>query len=873
MKNLLYLMPLCMLTVFGMHAQTPPWNGNLTVLGFTDMTQATFVKPWTIVTTDPGGACANAAAVEYNSTDHELFSCDGGTWTAISGSGVGGGYVTIQSNGGGLTQRSVMNFNAPIQAFDNAAATRTDISLPQASSISNGYLSTADWTTFNNKQVAGNYLTDPGANGLVFRTNVNTTRPATSADIDSLLTNVNFNTTGTGIGPVAFVPNTADTLRVFDATASTGVTSLNLQEGAAQNTASIVQVLDNAGNLLGRLAFTNAFPYWLLVAPTNINDFKSFGAQAAGDFTARVAMGLDGAASGAGFINWSDGSSLTAADIGLERSAPVTLEVTAGQGIGTRGNLLVGNINISGTCTGAGCVSAGVSSVTASAPLASSGGSTPNLSIPTGNKTGTGAKLATSTGSLVSNDCAKWDASGNIIDAGAACGSGGPGGASLATQLLDFAPGSITATAIPFGASCAGATPCFINLGGTQFSFPNGVTLNLTGGTDTDTIFYYVDGSGNRTIGFSSLTNTYTCTGCEVAPVGSTTAFPATSYPLYSCTVTAGSFTSCVDHRPILASTPVQNGLGTSISQSGAVKQFDITEKPRHVTGTSDSLANTDCGGMVTYNNASAVAVALPQAGLGSQFLNGCAIEVHNYGAGTVTITPSGSTINNGATTYTLATGAGARIASNGTNYDIGVGSGGGGSFNGGTITNALTVNTTASGTAGEIELTSPSSLAGIGITGNTQPGWLIDNPNTTGNLNFFDRSNSVTELTIAKGTGNMIAAGTMQAASVRTTGNLIVNINNVTFAATPVFDASKGDQSITLTGNVTSSTITNLLAGTRINFQICQDATGSRTFAWPSNVHGAMTIGTTASKCNVQSFESFDGSFVQALGPGVINQ
>src|SRR6185437_10782024 len=117
MKNLLYLMPLCMLTVFGMHAQTPPWNGNLTVLGFTDMTQATFVKPWTIVTTDPGGACANAAAVEYNSTDHELFSCDGGTWTAISGSGVGGGYVTIQSNGGGLTQRSVMNFNAPIQAF------------------------------------------------------------------------------------------------------------------------------------------------------------------------------------------------------------------------------------------------------------------------------------------------------------------------------------------------------------------------------------------------------------------------------------------------------------------------------------------------------------------------------------------------------------------------------------------------------------------------------------------------------------------------------------------------------------------------------------------------------------------------------------
>jgi len=37
--------------------------------------------------------------------------------------------------------------------------------------------------------------------------------------------------------------------------------------------------------------------------------------------------------------------------------------------------------------------------------------------------TGTGAKTATSTGSLVANDCAKWDANGNVIDAGSPCGS------------------------------------------------------------------------------------------------------------------------------------------------------------------------------------------------------------------------------------------------------------------------------------------------------------------------------------------------------------------------------------------------------------------------------------------------------------------
>ena len=41
--------------------------------------------------------------------------------------------------------------------------------------------------------------------------------------------------------------------------------------------------------------------------------------------------------------------------------------------------------------------------------------------------TGSGAKTASSTGSTTSNDCAKWDASGNVIDAGAPCGSGSVG--------------------------------------------------------------------------------------------------------------------------------------------------------------------------------------------------------------------------------------------------------------------------------------------------------------------------------------------------------------------------------------------------------------------------------------------------------------
>jgi hypothetical protein len=100
----------------------------------------------------------------------------------------------------------------------------------------------------------------------------------------------------------------------------------------------------------------------------------------------------------------------------------------------------------------------------------------------------------------------------------------------------------------------------------------------------------------------------------------------------------------------------------------------------------------------------------------------------------------------------------------------------------------------------------------------------------------------------------------------------LYTDVNVVTFSATPTFDASLGNtQKITLTGNVTSSTLSNAVAGQTINFIVCQDATGGRTFAWPLNVLGAMTIGSTASKCSAQTF-LFDGTSAYALSPGVAN-
>jgi hypothetical protein len=88
----------------------------------------------------------------------------------------------------------------------------------------------------------------------------------------------------------------------------------------------------------------------------------------------------------------------------------------------------------------------------------------------------------------------------------------------------------------------------------------------------------------------------------------------------------------------------------------------------RAVTGTTDALAQSDLGGAVTYSNAASIAASIAQAGASGAFLDGWSVHVKNTGAGTLTITPTTSTINGGAT-LVLPTNMGAFIWSDGTNY------------------------------------------------------------------------------------------------------------------------------------------------------------------------------------------------------------
>ena len=112
----------------------------------------------------------------------------------------------------------------------------------------------------------------------------------------------------------------------------------------------------------------------------------------------------------------------------------------------------------------------------------------------------------------------------------------------------------------------------------------------------------------------------------------------------------------------------VDSGSGTGIGTAWlrvANKEVGVNAQ----SGTSYTFLGSDLGKLVTLTNAAAVAGTLPQATASSgAFAAGWYVEVENRGAGLVTITPTTSTINGGAS-ITLAQNNSVKIISDGTNY------------------------------------------------------------------------------------------------------------------------------------------------------------------------------------------------------------
>ncbi|MHB8653278.1 MAG: hypothetical protein ACYDA9_05295 [Terriglobia bacterium] len=148
-----------------------------------------------------------------------------------------------------------------------------------------------------------------------------------------------------------------------------------------------------------------------------------------------------------------------------------------------------------------------------------------------------------------------------------------------------------------------------------------------------------------------------------------------------------------------------------------------------------------------------------------------------------------------------------------------------------------------------------------------------LDAALSAGDINAA-RTSTSGQVVFGSGTNGILDYGVRNGGAFTfTRGSLNTPINTVTSSATPTFDASLGNtQKITLTANVTSSTLSNCAAGEFLVFDIIQDATGSHTFVWPSNVLNGGTIGSAASKHNIQSFYC-DGTNARATSAILTNQ
>jgi hypothetical protein len=178
-----------------------------------------------------------------------------------------------------------------------------------------------------------------------------------------------------------------------------------------------------------------------------------------------------------------------------------------------------------------------------------------------------------------------------------------------------------------------------------------------------------------------------------------------------------------------------------------------------------------------------------------------------------------------------------------------------------------------ASGTSWGTTVTAPSgTIVGTSDT-QTLTNKTLDGVTST-TMGYLDATSSIqTQLNAKVGTG---ANSTLTSVTGLTTPVYeAASSETVTFSATPTFSNAVRYSTITLTANITSFTLSAPSAvGLEKTLTFCQNGTGSFTVTPPSNVHGFMAVGATASKCNSQHF-NYDTAQSAWLsdGPGVINE
>ena len=187
----------------------------------------------------------------------------GGFNNVTIGTGVSFVAGTLSATGSGGTVTSVTG-TAPVVS---SGGTTPAISMAAATTSVNGYLTSADWTTFNNKQPAGSYLVNGGALGTPSSGTVTNLTGTASININGTVgvttANTGFFTTLSATGLISFGNRSFQdgTGRI----SVTGATTIySLVSGGSSVGASVALVLANGYNTASS---TNSFVDLVLFMP------------------------------------------------------------------------------------------------------------------------------------------------------------------------------------------------------------------------------------------------------------------------------------------------------------------------------------------------------------------------------------------------------------------------------------------------------------------------------------------------------------------------------------------------------------------------------------------------------------------------------
>lgn len=455
-----------------------------------------------------------------------------------------------------------------------------------------------------------------------------------------------------------------------------------------------------------------------------------------------------------------------------------------------------------------------------------------------GTISGSTNKFATTFGTLISGNCVKFDASGNIVDNGSTCNVGGsPGGSNTQVQYNNGGVfGGITG-ATSNGTTLTLASPAFSGIVTGAGTIPllilapqalDTVVANATGGSASPTAVSI--GSCSSVSSALTYNTTSHAFGCNtISGSGTVNSASSGNVAVYSAATTVGGLTdfNFSGHQLLLGANGVASGnlalIGTSsgntvsISVSGSTGGWNMVLPTS--AGTVNQFLQTNGSGTTTW--------ATP-AGAGTVTSVG-----YTAGAGLVLSGTASPITGTGSFQYALAPIATDNALVNSTGISAAPIATALGSCS--ATASALTYNTTSHAFGCNTLVSS--------IAGNTGAFTL-----STG------LTNSTNAILIDKATSANLEAGTSN--KVLTADIIYDGEVTVTFAASQTLDFNTFlNARITATANTTSLTCSNIKASQSGTITWVQDATGSRTmvagwcsqFRWAGGTRGVLSTAVNA--------------------------